>query len=140
MKHKLNCEKHAITTIKTSPEPHIYWKKHFHRNPLYFRLYADFEVDNEFDNSSIGNKTTNLYEPNPMLNGYRVESELNDVLQSRYYEYPLGYDNVDWFDNEVTKLENKMIFYFKKTKKDITMTENDKDFKKKNICRFCEKK
>ena len=34
-------------------------KKHFHKNPLYFRIYADFEADNEKDNSSIGNKTSN---------------------------------------------------------------------------------
>ena len=35
---------------------------------------------------------------------------MNDVLKSGYYESPLGYDNVDWFDNEVIKLENKMAF------------------------------
>ena len=35
-------------------------KKHFHKNPLYFRIYADFEADNEKDNSIIGNKTTYL--------------------------------------------------------------------------------
>ena len=35
-------------------------KKHFHKNPFYFRIYADFEADNEKDNSSAGNKTTNI--------------------------------------------------------------------------------
>ena len=38
------------------------------------------------------------------------------------------------------KLENKMFFYFKNTKKDIVMTkENEEDYRKNNICRFCEK-
>ena len=33
-----------------------------------------------------------------------------------------------------------MAFYFKSTKKDIVMTENDeKDFKNNFTCRFCEK-
>ena len=65
---------------------------------------------------------------------------MEDVLESGYYESPLGYDNVDWFAIEVIKLENKMAFYFKNTKKDIIMTkENEEDFKNKNICRFCEK-
>ena len=34
-----------------------------------------------------------------------------------------------------------MAFYFKNTKKDIIMTdEDDEDFKNNNICQFCEKK
>ena len=34
-----------------------------------------------------------------------------------------------------------MAFYFKKTKKDVIMTEEDEeDFDNNNICRFCEKK
>ena len=74
-----------------------------------------------------------------MLNGYHIESELEDVLQSSYHESPLGYKNVDWFVDEVIKLENKMV-YFKNTKKDIFMTEEDeKDFKNDNICQFCKK-
>ena len=35
-------------------------KKHFHKNPLFFRIIADFEADNEIDNSSVGKKTTNF--------------------------------------------------------------------------------
>ena len=65
---------------------------------------------------------------------------MEDVLKSEYYKSPLGYDNVDWFVDEVIKLENKMTFYFKNTKKDIIMTEkNEEDFRNDNICRFCEK-
>ena len=67
-------------------------------------------------------------------------SELEDVLKSDYYKSPLGYNNVDWFVNEVIKLENKMAFYFKNTNKHIVMTEKDeKDFKTNNVCRFWEK-
>ena len=65
---------------------------------------------------------------------------MEDVLISGYHKSPLGYNNVDWFVNEVIKLENKMAFYFKNTKKDIVMTEEDEgNFEKNNICRFREK-
>ena len=139
--HKEKCGDDNICTIRTSNESQLYWKKHFHKNPLYFRIIADFEADNEKDGSKIGNKTINIYEQKPVLNGYYIISELEDVLESGYYESHLGYDNVDWFVKEVIKLENKMAFYFKNTKKDIIMTkEKEEDFKNNNICRFCEKK
>ena len=140
MKHKPKCGDDNITVIKTSNESHFNWKKHFHKNPIYFRIYADFEADNEKDNSIIGNKTTNIYKQNPILNGYHIVSELEDFLKSNYYKSPLDYNNVDWFVDEVIKLENKMAFYFKNTKEDIIMTEKDKeDFRNDNICRYCEK-
>ena len=138
--YKENCGDNNICTIRTSSESHLYWKKHFRKNPLYFSLYADFEADNEFDNSNVGNKTTNVYKQNPVLNGYHKESELDDILQSGYYESPLVYNNVSWFVNEVIELENKMAFYFRNAKKDIIMTHEVKeDFESNNICRFCEK-
>ena len=65
---------------------------------------------------------------------------MDDVLKNGYQKSPLGYNNVDWFVDEVKKLENKMVFCFKNTRKDIIMTEKDKkDIKKINICRLCEK-
>ena len=139
--HKEKCGDDNICTIRTSKESHLFLeKKHFHKNPLYFRIYADFEADNEKDNSKIGNKTTNIYKQNPVLNGYRIISELEDVLESGYYESPLGYNNVDWFVKEVIKIENKMAFYFKNTKEDVVMTDDDEeDFKNDNICRFCQR-
>ena len=138
--HKEKCGEDNICTIRTSNESHLYWKKHFHKNPLYFRIIADFEADNEKDGTKIGNKTTNIYKQKPVLNGYYIISELEDVLKSGYYESPLGYDNIDWFVKEVIKLENKMAFYFKETNKDIIMTQEDEeDYKNNNICRFCEK-
>ena len=82
MKHKQKCGDDNITTIKTSNESHIYWKKPFHKNPFYFRIYADFKADNEKHNSSIGNKTTNIYKQNPVLDGYHIEPELENVLKS----------------------------------------------------------
>ena len=139
-KHKEKCGDDNITSIKTSNVSHLFWKKYFHKNPLYFRIYADFEADNEKDNSIVGNRTTNIYKQNPVLNGYYIVSELEDVLKSGYYQSPLGYNNVDWFVDEVIKLENKMAFYFKETKKDIIMKQEDEeDYKNNNICRFCEK-
>ena len=58
----------------------------------------------------MGNKTTNIYKQNPVLNGYHLESELEDVLKSGYHKSSLGYNNVVWFVNEVTRIENKMAF------------------------------
>ena len=140
MLHKQKCGDDDITTLRTSNESHIYWKKHFHKNPFYFRTYADFEADNEKDNSSVGIKTTNIYKQNPVLNGYHIISELDDVLKSDYFKSPLGYENFDWFVDEIIKLENKMVFYFENTEKDIIMTEeNEEDYRNDNICRFCEK-
>ena len=101
--HKEKCGGDNICTIRTSNESHLYWKKHFHKNPLYFRIIADFEADNEKDNLKVGDKTTNIYKQKPVLSGYYVISELNDVLESGHYESPLGYNNVDWFVKEVIK-------------------------------------
>ena len=85
-------------------------------------------------------KQPNIFKQNPVLNGYRIESEWENVLQSGYHKSPLADNNVDWFVDEVKKLEIKIAFYFKKTKKDIIMTEKDEeDYKKNNICRFCER-
>ena len=42
-----------------------------------------------------------------------------DFLRSGYYKSSLGYNNVDWFVNEVIKLENKIVFLFKKIRKII---------------------
>ena len=92
--HKENCGDDNICTIRTSNESHLFCKKHFHKKPLYFRIIADFEAENEIENSSVGNKTTNIYKQNPVLNGYYIISELEDVLEGGYYESPLGYKNV----------------------------------------------
>ena len=121
--HKPKCENNVITTIKTSSESHIFWEKHFHKNPLYFRIFADFEADSEKGNSNIGKKTTNILKQNLVLNGYHIISEPDDVLKSEYYKSPLGYKNVDWFLDEVINLENKMASYFKTTNKDTIVTD-----------------
>ena len=102
----------------------FFWKKHFHKNPLYFKIIAIFEADNQIDNSNIGDKTTNLYKQTPIHNGCDIISELEDVLENGYYESPLGYHNADWYVNEVIKLEKKKVFYFKNTEIDIVMTED----------------
>ena len=60
LKHKQRYEQQEITSLKPSDESHLYWKKHFHRNTLQFRRYADFEANIEIDNSNIGNKRTNI--------------------------------------------------------------------------------
>ena len=137
---KPKCENYDTTTIRTSSESHLHWKGHFHKNPLYVWIIAVFESDNEIDNSSKGNKKPSFFKQNPVFNGEHMISELDDVLKSGSYESPLGYDNVDWYVNEVIKLDEKMAFHFKNAKKDIVVTEDDEeDFKINNICRFCEK-
>ena len=116
--HKEKCGEDSICAIRTSSESHLHCKKHFHENPLYFWIIADFAADNEIDGSNIGNKTTKFYKQNPVLNGYYKISELEDVLESGYYESPLGFDNVDWYVNQVINLENG---FFSKTLKKISL-------------------
>ena len=125
--HKPKSEKQDITTIRTSNEPHLLWKNQLHRNPLFLSIYADFEADNLINNSSIGNKTTNFHDENPVFKGYHTESELDEILQTSCYKYPSGYDNIYWFVDEVLKLEIKMKLYFKNTEKDIIITEEDQE-------------
>ena len=60
MQQKRRCAQQEITSIRTSNESHLLWKKHFHKNQLNFRIYAEFEADNQSDSSSVGVKTTNL--------------------------------------------------------------------------------
>ena len=111
-KHNQRRERQEITSIGRSNESNIYWKKNFHKNPFYSRINTDYEADNEIDKSNIGNKTTNIYKQNPVCDGYYIVSELDDVSKSGKYQSPLGYDNINWFVDEVKKLENKMAFYF----------------------------
>ena len=74
-----------------------------------------------------------------MLNVFYTISKLHDILQSGYYQSPLGYNNVDWFVDQVIRLEIKIAF-LKNSKKDTVMTEEDEEVLRiKNICRFCEK-
>ena len=54
------CENYDITTISIPSESHLLWKNHFHKNPLYFKIYADFEADNGINISVIGFETTNI--------------------------------------------------------------------------------
>ena len=117
MLHKQECRDDSITTIKTSNELHLHRKKHFNKNPLRFWIYAVFEADNEKDYSSIGYKTTTIYKQNPVLNGYHIISELEDVLKSGYYKASLGNNNEDWFVNEVITLEKKWFSILKALRK-----------------------
>ena len=65
---------------------------------------------------------------------------MEDVLKCDFYESLLGYDNLNWFVNEVVKLENRMAFYFEKTEKVIVTTEKDEeDYRNTNIFRVCDK-
>ena len=140
MEHKQKCGEDNITTLRFSSEPHLHRKNHFHKNTLYFRLYEDFEADNEIDNSSIGNKSTSIYKQNPVPKGYQIESELENVLKSGYYKSPIGYNKVDWFVDEVIKLEIKIAVQFVNANKDTIRTaEDEKVYRNKNVCRFCEK-
>ena len=77
---------------------------------------ADFEAEDEVDNSNIVDKTSNNYTQNRVGNIFYIVSELNDILQSRHYEPPEGYNNVDWFVDEFMKLENRMAAFLNNTK------------------------
>ena len=55
MLHGRKSREDNVTTIITSYESHLHWKNHFQRNLIFFRIYADFEANNEKVNSCIGN-------------------------------------------------------------------------------------
>ena len=76
MIHKPKDETNEKAIITTSSESHFHWKNDFHKNPLYFRIIADFEADIEIEDSkAIGIKTTNINKQNPVCNGYYIKSE-----------------------------------------------------------------
>ena len=100
-----------------------------------FEIKADFEADNEVDNSSIGNKKTNVYKQMPVCNGFFNGLEINDVLQGGFYDYLLGCDDVEWFVDEFIKLEKKMNFIFKSIRKENNMTQEDEElFRRTYVC------
>ena len=69
-KQKQQCIQKQITSIRTSPESHLHWKNQFHKNHIYFWIYADFKVDNEKEvNTADCNKITNFCKQNPVCNG-----------------------------------------------------------------------
>ena len=79
MLHKHKCGEDDITTLRTSPESHVYWKEHLHKNPIYSRIYADFGADIDIDKPSIGNKETRIFKQNPVINGYHILSEMEMI-------------------------------------------------------------
>ena len=82
---------------------------------------------------------TKICKQSPIVIGYYIVPELNYILKSDYCNSPLGYENIDWFVNEDMKLESKMNFHFKSTKKGRIMTvEDEENYKNKKNCRFCE--
>ena len=122
--HTKSCELQDITAIKFSKDNHLMWKKHFHEIPQYLKIYGDFECNNKIEDSHIANRTTNIFRQIPTCNGIYIVFELNNVLQSGYQSC-FGENNVEWFAIEVIKIENKMKFYLKNTKKDIVVTQKN---------------
>ena len=49
-------------------------------------MYADFEADDEFDTSGIGEKTTKTYMQNLVYTECYIVPELHDVLQNGYFD------------------------------------------------------
>ena len=80
--HMQNYGQQEKSSIRLNTESHLHWKKHIHKNVLYFRTIADFEADNEIGNSNIGNKTTNIHKQNPVCNSYYIVSECTYNLES----------------------------------------------------------
>ena len=65
--------------------------------------------------------------------------ELNDFLQSGYYESLLGYDLLYWFVNVVRSSEKNSISSSKNNENDFRMTDEDEvGFKNNNNRHFCE--
>ena len=69
-----------------------------------------------------------------MCNGFKLLYEREDVLESGFYKSPLGYENVDWFVEEVKESQNEMKLYFQNTKRISIRLENLKKILKVIIC------
>ena len=94
----------------------------------------------ETDNSNETKKATTIYKQTPVCKCFYVVSELNNILKDGYYEFPLGFDNIEWFVDEIMKTELKKIFLFKNTMKDNILTEKNKtNYRNIIIFQFCEK-
>ena len=114
MIHKPKCENYDVCTSRTSSESHLHWKDLFDKIPSYFRIFADFEAGREIEDSkSVCNKTINICKQKPILKGYIIVSQLEDVLKGGLYKSPLCYDNEHWFVKEIIKLEKKWLSIFK---------------------------
>ena len=61
------CRQQENISKRLSTESHLYWKKRFQRNPMYFRFVVDFAADNEIDKSNIGFKSTNIFQTKPCI-------------------------------------------------------------------------
>ena len=65
---------------------------------------------------------------------------MNYFFKSGFYGSPLEYENVHLSVEEAVKLENKMVFYFKNSKKNIKMIEeDDEEYRKKLFIDFVRK-
>ena len=71
--HIQNCGQQEVTSTKLSREPYIFWENHFHRNPVPFRIIADFEAEYKIgDDKVVGKKTTKIYKQKPVIDGYYI--------------------------------------------------------------------
>ena len=59
-KRNQRCQQQEVTAIKTPTEFRLLWRRYFPNTPVSFRIYADFEVDKETDNSWIEKITTKI--------------------------------------------------------------------------------
>ena len=141
MIHKPKCENYDTTTIRISSKSHLRWKKHSLKNPLYFKIFAlILKLIMKLNTAKLSKKTVNFCKQNLLCKGYYKVSKLDVFLQIGYFESPVDYNTVDWFVNEILKLENRMAFCFKNRKKDNIMTEeDDEDSRNNNICDFVRK-
>ena len=64
---------------------------------------------------------------------------MDDIVKSGYYESSLGFNIIDCFVDEVTKVEKRKAFYFKNNNKDIIKIQDKEDFNVFILCRFYEK-
>ena len=92
-KHKDRCEERDFPSTKISIDTNIKWKNHNQKVPSYFKINADFKCINEKDNSTIGEKSTNIFKQNPVCSEYYIVSDLPEVLRNEF-KSNFGINNV----------------------------------------------
>ena len=59
------------------------------------------------DDNNCGKGTQNIFHQIPVCNGYRIVSEIEEVLPSEYHHSKLEGNSTEWFINQMIEIESK---------------------------------
>ena len=138
------------------PEGQLHFNKYFHKVPLPFRIYADFECMNTPHVIAQEHNTKNIAKQIPFAVGFYIVSlptpqgdgevveglpSINEGRLKTEYKHYMGLDCIEWFVKQLCEIETKMHFYFQnmiKNPVEIKMTaEDEHNYNSSTICWLC---